>query len=185
MRPLRNLAGRVLVLFGFLALAGCGYGFGADGPSVLTTPTKGPTSTAAVLPSITGDLPTLKFKSVENPTLLPWLSYVIRTEVRDELAARKLCRWVDSGKADYEVSIKVDRFTFRSWITNSDDATMLYSADMSMNAVFYRADSNEIVWQSGNISYNQSYDAVQERAAAGELTRELARRLASSMRQAF
>ena len=179
------LASRFLVLFGILALAGCGYGFGTDGPSVLTTPTKGPTSSAAALPPLSGDIPTLKFKNVENPTLFPWLSYVIRTEVHDEFAARKLCRWVDSGKADYEIAIKVDNYTYRSWLTDTDNATMLYTAAMTLNATFYRADSNEVVWQSGNITYSQSYESVQERIAASELSRELARRLASSMRQAF
>ncbi len=56
---------------------------------------------------------------------------------------------------------------------------------MTINAIFYRTDSNEIVWQSGNITYSQSYDTVQERVVATDLVRELARRLSSSMRQVF
>ncbi len=169
---MRSTAFRAVFLFAFLILAGCGYGLGNDGPSVLTPPSG-------------GGLPTMKFKSVDNPTLYPWLPYVIRTEVWDELAARNLVRWVDSGRADYEIAIKVDSFTFRSWLTDSDDTTMLYSAAMTMNATVYKGDSNEVVWQSGNLGYSQSYETVQERTAAADLTRELARRLSSAMRQAF
>ncbi|MCC8193027.1 MAG: LPS assembly lipoprotein LptE, partial [Deltaproteobacteria bacterium] len=155
-----------------LALSGCGYGFGADGPSVLEAP-------AGV------GLPTLKFKSVESPTFHTWLPYIIRSEMRDEIAARDLARWVDSGPADYELEIKVDQFTFRSWITDRDDDTMLYSAAMVLSGTIYRGNSNEVVWRSGKISYSQSYETVQERVAASDLTRELARRFATAMRQAF
>ena len=170
-RP-RHCVARTALLFCILALAGCGYGFGGDGPSVLEAPSG-------------GGLPTIKFKSVENPTLYPWLGHVIRTEMRDEIGGRDLATWVDSGRADYEIAIKVDSFTFRSWITDRDDDTMLYSASMIMQGIVYRGSSNEVVWQSGNIGYSQQYEAVQERVAAADLTRELARRFASAMRQAF
>jgi len=169
--PLRT-ALRMVLLLGILALAGCGYGFGGDGPSVLTPPEG-------------GGLPTIKFKSVESPTLHSWLPHIIRTELRDEIAARDLARWVDSGPADYELAIEVRQFTFRSWITDKDSDTMLYSATMSLSGTIYRANSNEVVWTSGNIGYSQSYESVQERVAASDLIRELARRFVTSMRQAF
>lgn len=155
-----------------LSLAGCGYGLGADSPSVLTEP-------------VPGTLPTLKVKSVENPTLYPWLSYVIRSELRDEVAARSLARWVDSGRADYEISLKVQSFTFRSWLTNREDQAVLYEASMIIEAIVYRGDTNAEIWRSGPIAYNQNYENVQERTAAGDLTRELVRRLLTSMRRAF
>lgn len=153
-------------------LTACGYGFGADAESVL-------------VPVTEGVLPTLKIKSVDNPTLYPWITHTIRTEIRDEIAARRLARWVDTGKADYELAIKVDRFTFRSWLTDKDDVTTLYSASMVYEGILYKTDTNEEIWRSGQISYSQNYEQVQERAAASELTRELARRLASRMQQAF
>lgn len=168
----RALSRVLLICLAAMALASCGYGFGADSASVLEPPSP-------------GILPTLKIKSVENPTLYPWLSHIMRTEVRDEIAARDIARWVDSGKADYEITIKVDQFTFRSWLTDSEDVTMLYSASMSLEAIVYRGDSNQEIWRSGRIAYTQSYERVQERTAAADLTRELARRLASAMQHAF
>ena len=168
----RALSRTLLVCLAALTLASCGYGFGADSPSVLEPPSP-------------GVLPTLKIKSVDNPTLYPWLPHILRAEVRDEIAARDIARWVDSGKADYEITIKVERFTFRSWLTDSDDVTMLYSANMAVEAIIYRGDSNQEIWRSGRINYSQSYERVQERAAATDLTRELVRRLASAMQHAF
>ena len=155
-----------------MSLTACGYGFGSESASVLT-------------PASPGVKPTIKVKSVENPTLYPWLSYALRSELRDELAARNMATWVDSGKADYEIALKVDSFTIRSWLTDSDDATSLYSANMNVIAIVYKGDTNEEVWRSSNISYSQSYESVQERAVAADLTRELVRRLVLNMRRAF
>lgn len=162
-----------LALFlGVLVLGGCGYGLGTDGPSVLDAPEG-------------GGLPTIKFKSVETPTLHSWLPHIIRSELRDEIAGRDLARWVDSGRADYELAIKVNTFTFRSWVRDRDDDTMLFAASLSFQGTVYKGNSTEIVWQSGSIGYSQTYETVQERVAAGDLTRELARRFATAMRQAF
>lgn len=161
-----------LVLVAAFGLAACGYGFGSDSESVLVPVTGGVT-------------PTLRIKSVDNPTLFPWITHIIRTEVRDELAARKLARWVDSGKTDYSLAIKVSSFTFRSWLTDKEDMTSLYSASMTFEGIVYKTDTNEEVWRSGPIAYSQNYEQVQERVAASELIRELARRLAARMQQAF
>ena len=170
--PSFRATARAMLLLCLFALAGCGYGLGVDGASVLETPAG-------------NGLPTLKFKSVESPTFHTWLPHIVRAEIRDEIAARGLARWEDSGPTDYELAIKVERFTFRSWITDKDDTTMLYSANMALSGTVYRGNSNEVVWNSGNISYSQSYESVQERAVATDLTRELARRFAIAMRQKF
>lgn len=155
-----------------MSLAGCGYGFGTETASVLE-------------PTAPGTVPTIKVKTVDNPTLFPWLSYVVRSELRDELAARGIATWVDSGRADYEITIKVDSFLFRSSFTDDDDKTTLYSASMGIEGTVYKGDSNEEVWRSGQINYSQSYETVQERVAASDLTRELVRRLITHMRRAF
>lgn len=166
------LARLLILCLTLTALAGCGYGFGTDAPSVMPS-------------LIPGALPTIKVKSVENPTLYPWLPYVIRTELRDELAARRLGQWVDTGRAEYEIAIRVENFLIRSWLLDSDDKTSLYSASMTMEGIIYRGDSNEEVWRSGKIGYSQSYESIQERLVAEDLTRELIRRLLSAMRNAF
>jgi hypothetical protein len=168
----RAVRGTALVFMAAFCLTACGYGFGMDSESVL-------------VPLREGARPSLKIKSVDNPTLFPWVSHIIPSEVRDEIAARKLATWVDTGKADYELVIKVDTFTFRSWLTDKDDVTTLYSASMVFEGIVYKSDTNEEVWRSGGIGYSQNYEQVQERVAASELTRELARRLASRMQQTF
>lgn len=155
-----------------LSLAACGYGFGAETATILAPPPG-------------GGLPTIKVKSIENPTLFPWLSYTLRTELRDELAARKVARWVDSGRSEYEIALKVSSFTIRSWLTDSDDATSLYSANMSVEAVVYSGDGNREIWRSGSVDYSHSYESVQEHTVAEDLTREIVRRLVVNLRRAF
>ena len=155
-----------------VSLAGCGYGFGTESASVLE-------------PTAPGTLPTIKVKSVENPTLYPWLSYLVRSELRDELAARGIAQWVDSGRADYEISIKIESFQMRSWFTDSEDRTTLFSPTMTLTGIVHRGDSNAEVWRSSALSYTQSYETAQERVAAADLTRELVRRLITRMRSAF
>ncbi|MDR2799799.1 MAG: hypothetical protein LBB52_00850, partial [Desulfovibrio sp.] len=73
-----------------LFCAGCGYTLASDSPSVLGAGTK-----------------TLKVKGVDYPTLQPWLPNSIRSVLRDEVGARYLAQWVDSGPADFEIQINV------------------------------------------------------------------------------
>ena len=161
----------LLLLFFALTLSGCGYTLGADTPSVLT-------------PVEAENIPSLKIRNIDNPTLFPWLTYAVRTQLRDEIAARNIARWVDSGPADYEISLKVDRYTYRSWQSRTDYTAMLYSAQIIMNATVYKGNSATVVW-NGWQSYSQTFERVQEESAANALVREIIRRLTVNMRQKF
>lgn len=166
---------RVYALFAVLLLAlcagGCGYGFGADQPSVLK-------------PVEEGELPTIKIRSVDNPTMNASLSHYIRTELRDEMAARQLARWVDSGPADYEIAVVIDKYTYRTWLSRTDYVAQLFSANLQMSATLYRGGTDTVAW-SGSRSYSQTYQRMDQQTAARDLVRELIRRLTTRMRQKF
>jgi MarR-like DNA-binding transcriptional regulator SgrR of sgrS sRNA len=161
-----------LLILWLLLLPGCGYTLGGDNSGVLA---RGPAD----------ELPTLKIKEVENPTLFPWLNHLVRSYLRDEVNARNMARWVDSGRTDYAVSIKMNHYTYRSWAYDAQDATMLYEADIILDATIYKGSTNETVWQSGPMSYSQSYETVTEKLAAQEILRTLIRQLVDRMRQEF
>ncbi len=163
-----------LALCAALLLAGCGYHLGADSPTVLN---KNGT--------FTGSLPTLKIKEVDNPTLYPWLNYMLRGSLRDEVGARQVAKWVDSGRADYEISVKVDHYTYRSWTYDRDDVPLLYDANITLNATVYRGNTNEVVWRSGMMGYTQRYEKVAEKVAAADIVQNLIRQLVDRMRQEF
>ncbi len=156
-------------------LNGCGYRLGADMPTVLQQNGTSPT----------GALPTLKIKDVDNPTMYPWLTYSVRNHLRDELAARHVAKWVDSGKADYEISVRVQSYTYRTWMRDDNDVTTLYSANMTLEGIIYRGDSNAVLWRSGNINYYQTYETTQDRTAAEDLVLNLIRQLVDKMRNNF
>ena len=154
-------------------LGGCGYRLGADMPSVFN---QNGTGTS---------LKTLKIKSVENPTMDPSLAYVVRSKLRDEVGARHLAAWVDSGRADYEISVIVQSYTYRSWIHDDEDISQLYSANMTLEGIVYQGNTNTVIWRSGTINYYQTYETVSQTSATDDLLRNLIRQLVDRMRQNF
>ena len=128
---------------------------------------------------------TLKVKSVDNPTMYPWLPYMLRSALRDEVAARSLAVWKDDGRADYEIKIRVHYFRLRGDVRDSDDRTQLYTASMAAEATVYDGATNAVVWSSGLVGYYDSYDTYNERDAAEKVGIELVRRLVDRMRQRF
>jgi hypothetical protein len=156
-----------------LPLAGCGYQLGADAPSLFNR-----NGTAR-------ELATLKIKEVENPTLFPWLNYTLRNHLRDEVNARNMAAWVDSGRADFEISIRVDHYNYRSWFHDEKDMPLLYEADITLEATLYKGGTNEVVWRSGLVTYRQTYETVNQTLAANEILQNLIRQLVDRMRQDF
>lgn len=128
---------------------------------------------------------TLKIKSVDNPTMYSWLPYLLRSTLRDEVAARSLAVWKDDGRADYEIKLRVLYFRLRGDVRDSDDRTQLYTASMAVEATVHDGATNAVVWESKTVSYSDSYDTYNERDAAEKVGIELVRRLVDRMRQRF
>ncbi|MBZ2171263.1 LPS assembly lipoprotein LptE [Nitratidesulfovibrio sp. SRB-5] len=128
---------------------------------------------------------TLKVKNVDNPTMYSWLPYILRSSLRDEVGARSLAVWKDEGRADYEIKLRVHYFRLRGDVRDSDDRTQLYTASMGAEATVYDGATNAVVWESGLVSYSDSYDTYNERDAAEKVGVELVRRLVDRMRQRF
>ncbi|MDR0827237.1 MAG: LPS assembly lipoprotein LptE [Desulfovibrio sp.] len=151
-----------------LFCAGCGYTLASDSPSVMGE-----------------GLKTLKVKGVDYPTLQPWLPNSIRSVLRDEVGARYLAQWVDSGPADYEIQINVTSFTNRSWISSEIDTTEIFASSMTIVAVLYSASDNKEVWRSRPISYSEYEREVDEKVVSTTIIRQIIRRLCDEMRNSF
>lgn len=152
-----------------LCLTACGYHLASDSPSVLGDGSK-----------------TLKIKGVDYPTLQPWLPYSIRSSLRDEVGARYLAQWVDSGPADYEIQINVKSYTTREWMRDEvDTVTRLYDASMTLEAIVYDGSTNKEIWRSGLVSYSDRLQNPNEQLAAGELITQIVRQLTDKMRDVF
>jgi hypothetical protein len=196
LRRLRRRAGRapppgVLVLaalFGLPGLlSGCGYGFTGGQGTVLDGKSQarqayfdGSGQTAPLLQQIH----TLSIKSIEHHTLYPWLGQIIRSSLRDEIGARKIAAWVDSGVADYSLQIVVHAFTLRTSLHNEQDVSLLYSANIRLTGIIYDSAGIE-VWRSGAVSYSDTYDSYNERAAAEQLSAQAVKLLVAEMRNTF
>ena len=141
---------------------------------------------ATETPSVVGDgSKTLKVKGVDYPTLQPWLPFAIRSRLRDEVNARYLAKWVDSGSADYEIQINVIAYTTRTWMRSELDTTILYDSNMIIEGIVYEGSTNREVWRSGKISYMDRLENVDDKAVAEDLITQLMRMLVDRMRNTF
>lgn len=137
-------------------------------------------------PSVLGDSgKTLKVKGVDYPTLQPWLPYQIRSALRDEINARYLAQWVDSGPADYTIQINVISYTTRELARNRFDNTQLYNSNMVIQAIVYDGGTNKEFWRSGHIAYAERQAQVDEKSAADDIIVQIIRMLADEMRNSF
>ena len=163
-----GLLGLLFVLMLSLLGSSCGYKLASEEPSVLG---KGNS--------------TLKIKRINNPTLYVWLSHQMRTIVHDEVQFRQLGKWVDSGKADYELEVNILQFGVQDCGYSREGESVMFSANMQMEINVYDGSSNQLKWQSGVVSLSRVYDTDNSREASQELATELIRRCLDRMRFVF
>ena len=181
MRKLRNTSPILLsCLLVALVVAGCGYQLTSREPSVLTR-----LSNATTTPENGQEIPTIKIKGISNPTLYISLEHQLRGAFRDAIANRNIARWQDSGLADYELQINIIKYTMDGWGYSSSGDSVMYRAYLTMEAIVYSGETNQPVWNSGQVSLSRTYDTDNEREAAYALALEVVNRIVDRMRSAF
>ena len=155
-----------------LMLAGCGYVWRGQEGSLSENSVLGNGSK------------TLRIKSVEQSTLYPWLTYQIRSLVRDDINARSLAKWVDDGPADYTLTVRVPSFQIRSYGQYAS-ASQLYPATIRMEFIVYDGKTNTQVWRSGNIYYSENYENSDEESAIRSILELAVRRCMDALQQRF
>lgn len=157
-----------------LFVGGCGYGL--DGYS----------SGSSRAVSVLGDgNRTLRIDKVEQVTMYPWVQYYLRGITRDEVNLRRLARWVDSGNADYLLTITMPGFRVRSSVSNQVDNTLLSDTIVQLELIVRSGKNGTVVWRSGVISYYDTFESVDEGDAIREGLKEALRRALDRMQQAF
>ncbi len=150
-------------------LTGCaGYDFASNQPSVFA-----------------GNDKTMKVKGVDYPTIQPWIPHAIRSLLRDELAARNMIQWADSGSVDYEIQINIISLTSREWASSNENVPALYDNAVTLEAIIYSGLSNQEVWRSGRIRYSEREEYPAEQASSSYVIKHAIRLLADKMRMAF
>lgn len=166
-----NVACIIVSFMLFLSISGCGYTWRGEQGSI---------SAQSVIENNTE---TIKIQSIEQPTLYPWLSYFVRSALRDEITQRNIAKWVDSGSANYEIGIVINDFRVRSY--GSYDYSSLLTASTSMELTLYDGSTNAIIWQSGPISYSETYEDVDEDDALQDLVLIIVQRAIDRLQQQF
>lgn len=154
-------------------LAGCGYTWRGQ---------KGNLSADSVL----GDgSKTLRMGAVEQVTLYPWVPYVIRSQLRDEVNARGLARWVDGKTADYTLGVKVTSSTIRSYSDTASGMAQLSQVRITMVCTVYDGHTNAQVWTSGPVTYADKFEFENDETAVRETLTECVRRALDRLQQRF
>lgn len=169
MGTVKSFAGLCLCVF----LAACGYQLhGYDTPAVA---------------SVLGDgSKTLKITAVEQTSLYPWVPHFLRSLARDEINLRKLAQWVDDDDADYNMEIRVPSFQARSFVSDNKDVTLINSAIVELELVFYHGANGTVAWRSGIITYSERYEYSREGNVIQEaLTQAMSRALDRMIQRAF
>lgn len=162
----------LLGLAACLVLAGCGYTWRGQ---------EGSLSEDSVLGK--GDK-TLRIRDIEQTTLYPWLPYMIRSNIRDDMNARGLAIWKDSGETDFTLSVRVPSFQIRSY-GEYKSQTLLFTATILMEFIVFDGRTNTEVWRSGLLSYSEQYENANEEQAIQETVRMVIRRCMDSLQQRF
>lgn len=155
-----------------LVLAACGYTLRGQ---------EGSTATDSVL----GDgSKTLKFLAVEQTTIYPNVPYIVRSVLREEINARGMAVWKDSGTADYGISVDVSRFTVYAY-GQSRETNLLYTASIYVEFKVYDGRTNTLVWSSGPVAYSENYSNVNEETAIRQVLLAAIRRGVDRMQNRF
>lgn len=168
---LRTMPLLMTALSGVLT-TGCGYTWRGE---------KGSLSEDSVL----GDgSRTLRMNAVDQTTLYQWLPYLLRSLVRDDITARGLAKWVDSGPADYALTVRVNSFQIRSH-GQYEARNQLFAATINMELIVYNGTTNTVAWQSGPILYSDNFETSDEESAIKEVIAMSVRRSIDLMQQRF
>ncbi len=127
---------------------------------------------------------TLRLKEVDQTTLYPWLTYKIRSLIRDDINARNLAIWVDEGKADFTLTVRVPSFQVRSY-GEYRNQSQLFTATINMELIVYDGGTNTEVWRSGPVSYSDTFENSNEEAAIQEVIFMAVRRCIDRLQQRF
>lgn len=162
----------LLPVMAAMLTTGCGYTWRGE---------KGSLSEDSVL----GDgSKTLRMNAVDQTTLYQWLPYLVRSLVRDDITARGLATWVDTGTADYTLTVRVNSFQVRSY-GQYESRNQLFSATINMELIVYNGATNTVAWQSGPIFYSDNFETSDEESAIKEVIAMSIRRSIDLMQQRF
>lgn len=148
----------IIIFFMSITLSACGYTL------------QGTQKTSAITVLGSGNK-TLAIESVEQASLLPWISHYLRTQIHDEVNLRKIARWVSIEDADYLMQVRFPSFKTRAFISGQEDETLLNSVTVELDVQIYDKNKN-IIWSSGPVFYSKNYENVREDEAIREILKE-------------
>lgn len=123
---------------------------------------------------------------VVNPTTETWFEPMLRSSLRDELTRRGNVTWVDRDVAEAIVNLDVRSYSSSDVVKGRDDVTFKSEARVQMEASFYNARTNALIWASGPVTATETYRGAEGKRAATQAAIDLAvRMIADRLGQKF
>ena len=161
--PYKNIFTFVSLTFALCFVSACGYTLQG---------TKQGTSVSSRSSVLGSGNKTIAITKVAQSSLIPWIPYVLRTELHTEMNMRHLAKWTDADKADYTMEVELRSFETRAFISGDDDETLLNVVSAQLTVIIYDKE-NKVIWNSGSITYSENYENVREEEAIREILREI------------
>ncbi len=147
-----------------LNISACGYkihGYNEDNSSLLGDGTKSISIGEIVQSSLYTDVP-----------------YYTASQIRDEIALRRIAKWASQGKGDYEINVNIPTFRLRNFESTDVENVLVSSLDIAIIISINNRITGENIWTSSRISYSENYENPRESIVIKEV-------LTDVIRQAF
>jgi len=158
-----------------LGLWGCGYHFTGTGSS------DGTEQASRLAP----DQRNMALVRVDNPTTESWIEPRLRSLIRDEFNRRHLVTWTDKAKATSLLTIIIKKYTRSTALSGESDQTVKLNAGITVTFRITRATDGGIIWDSGEVTQNESYYPGDSEGADSRVTDMLVRRMADLMTENY
>ncbi len=158
-----------------LVLGGCGYRFTGQAPADGEDPSS----------RLAPEYRQMALVRVENPTTEAWLEPRLRSLLRDEFNRRRLVTWTDKSKATSLLTITIKKYTRSTAVSGEADQSVKLSAGIVVVFRVTRATDGSVIWDSGEITQDESYYPGDADGADQRVTDLLMRRMADLMTENY
>lgn len=158
-----------------LLLCGCGYHFTGSAPA------DGTQAASRLAP----ELSMMTLMRVDNPTVEAWLEPRLRSLIRDEFNRRRLVTWTDKAKATSLLTITIKRYTRSTAVAGEADQSVKLSTGIVATFRITRATNGSIIWDSGELSQDESFYPGDSEGADMRVTDLMVRRMADLLTENY
>ncbi len=142
-----------------LNLSACGYkihGYNEDNYSILGDGSK-----------------SISIGEITQSSLYTDIPYYTASQIRDEIALRRIAKWASQGKGDYEININIPTFRLRNFESSYVENVLVSSLNIVLIMSINDRITGRNIWTSNQISYSENYENPRESIVINEVLTDI------------